>query len=306
MRVAIFGGTGFVGSYLIDALVAAGHQPSVLVRSGSEQKVRHAEQCQLVPGDVRSEPMIDATLEGCGAVIYNIGILKEFAGQGITFEELQHNSVVRVAAAAKRRGVLRFLLMSANGIKRPGTLYQETKFRAELHVKNSGLEATIFRPSVIFGDPRGRMEFATQLHRDMIAPPLPAISFFNGRSPRRGEILMSPVHVEDVCLAFVAALHNPPTVAHTDALGGPDMLTWTEILHRIASTVGRRKWILPMPLSWIRLAVTLFSWLPFLPVTRDQLTMLGEGNTTESTELETLIHRPPLAFVPENIAYLSS
>ena len=306
MRIAIFGGTGFVGSYLIDALVAAGHRPSVLVRDGSEKKVKHAEKCRLVPGDLQSEAMIDATLEGCDAVIYNIGILKEIARQSITFEELQYNGVVRVAAAAKRRGILRFLLMSANGVKQPGTLYQETKFRAELHVKSSGLEATIFRPSVIFGDPRGTMEFATQLHRDMIAPPLPAVSFFSGRSPGRGEILMSPVHVEDVSLAFVAALHDPTTIAHTYALGGPDILTWTEILRRIASTVESRKWILPMPLWLIRIAATLFDWLPFFPVTRDQLTMLAEGNTTDSSELETLIRRPPLAFVPENIAYLRS
>ena len=73
------------------------------------------------------------------------------------------------AAAAKRANVQRFILISANGIKMPGTPYQETKLRAEEHINASGLDATIFRPSVIFGDPRGTMEFATQLYRDMVA-----------------------------------------------------------------------------------------------------------------------------------------
>jgi NADH dehydrogenase len=304
MRVAIFGGTGFVGSYLIDALVASGHEPSVLVRSGSESKVRQAKRCRLVTGDLSSKTAIDGMLEGCGAVIYTVGILQEFPKHGITFEELQYWSVVRVVEAATNRGISRLLLMSANGVKCPGTPYQESKFRAEEYAKASGLDVTIFRPSVIFGDPRGLMEIATQLNEQMISPPIPAIGFFTGWHPQQGAVVMSPVHVEDVAPAFVSALMDPAAIGRTCVLVGPEALSWSEMLRRIAQAAGRSKWILPMPIGFMKIAATLFGWLPFFPVTRDQLTMLAEGNIGDPSVLAALIGGEPRGFVPANLAYL--
>jgi len=304
MQVAVFGGTGFVGSYLIDALLASNQTPCVLVRPGSEDKLQQAERCRAIPGDLNSMSAIDATLEGCDAVIYSVGILREFPNQGITFDDVQYQAVERVADAARAKGISRFLLMSANGVKSPGTPYQETKYRAEEYVRKS-FDVTVFRPSVIFGDPHGRMEIATQLLSDMIAPPLPAVGFFRGWNPTRGAVLMSPVHVEDVALAFVTALDDPSTVGRTYELGGPEALTWSEMVHRVARAVGRDKWILPMPLGLMHLAAALLDWLPLFPVTRDQLTMLAEGNTADPTALQKLIGRPPLEFVPQNLKYLS-
>ena len=304
MRVAIFGGSGFVGGYLVDALIAAGHEPSLMVRLGSERKVRQAERCRLVAGNLSSTTAIDATLENCDAVIYSVGILKESPKQGITFEELQYNGVVRVAESAKTRGISRFLLMSANGAKSTGTPYQETKFRAEEHVRASGFDVTIFRPSVIFGEPRGRMEIGTQLYAEMISPPIPAVGFFTGWRPYRGAVAMSPVHVEDVAQAFLTALRESSTIGKTYVLGGPEVLSWAEMLRRIARTVGRKKWILPMPIGIMKLAAALLDWLPFFPVTRDQLTMLAEGNTADPAALAQLIGRQPKAFNEAHLAYL--
>ena len=304
MRVAIFGGSGFVGSYLVDALIAAGHEPSLMVRLGSERKVRQVERCRLVAGNLSSTTAIDATLENCDAVIYSVGILKESPKQGITFEELQYNGVVRVAESAKRRGISRFLLMSANGAKSTGTPYQETKFRAEEHLRASGFDVTIFRPSVIFGEPRGRMEIGTQLYAEMISPPIPAVGFFTGWRPYRGAVAMSPVHVEDVAQAFLTALRESSTIGKTYVLGGPEVLSWAEMLRRIARTVGRKKWILPMPIGIMKLAAALLDWLPFFPVTRDQLTMLAEGNTADPAALAQLIGRQPKAFNEAHLAYL--
>ena len=304
MRVAIFGGSGFVGSYLVDALIAAGHEPSLMVRLGSERKVRQAERCRLVAGNLSSTTAIDATLENCNAVIYCVGILKESPKQGITFEELQYNGVVRVAESTKARGISRFLLMSANGAKSMGTPYQETKFRAEEHVRASGFDVTIFRPSVIFGEPRGRMEIGTQLYAEMISPPIPAVGFFTGWRPYRGAVAMSPVHVEDVAQAFLTALRESSTIGKTYVLGGPEVLSWAEMLRRIARTVGRKKWILPMPIGIMKLAAALLDWLPFFPVTRDQLTMLAEGNTADPAALAQLIGRQPKAFNEAHLAYL--
>jgi len=304
MRVAIFGGSGFVGSYLVDALIAVGHEPSLLVRCGSERKVRQAERCRLVAGNLSSKTAIDATLENCDAVIYSVGILKESPKQGITFEELQYNGVVRVAESANRCGISRFLLMSANGAKSTGTPYQESKFRAEEHVRACGFDVTIFRPSAIFGEPRGQMEIGTQLYAEMISPPIPAVGFFTGWRPYRGAVAMSPVYVEDVAQAILTALRVSSTIGKTYVLGGPEVLTWAEMLRRIAKTVGRRKWILPMPIGIVKLAAALLDWLPFFPVTRDQLTMLAEGNTADPAVLAQLIGRQPTAFNEAHLAYL--
>ena len=306
MRVAIIGGTGFVGGYLVDALVDAGHEPSLLVRPGSEAKVRHADRVRTTTGDLSSKGALLSVLDGCKAVIYNVGILREFRGRGITYEASQFEGLVQTVAAAKEVGVSRLLLMSANGVKRPGTPYQETKQRAEEFSLQSGLDVTVLRPSVIFGDPRGTMEIATQLYNDMIRPPLPAVAFFSGRDQQTGAIVMSPVHIEDVADAFLAALENDSTIGNTYVLGGPDVLTWPDMINRIAAGCGRRKWMLPMPIFIMRLGATLFDRLPFFPVTRDQLTMLEEGNTADPDMLEQLTGRKARAFTAENLDYLAN
>lgn len=296
MRVAIIGGTGFVGSYIVDALLAAGHEVRVLVRAGSDAKVSQRSKVRTVRGDLSSQQALEQLLDGSDALIYNVGLLREFPRQGITFEAAQYQGVVDSVAAAQRAGISRMLLMSAIGVKDPGTAYQQTKYRAEKLALQSDLDVTVLRPSVIFGDPRGTMEFATQLHRDMVKPPIPAIAF-NG-------VRMSPVHVEDVADAFVAALTDKKTIGETLELAGPEVLEWRAMIERIAAATQRRKIILPMPIGIMRLGAMLFDWLPFFPVTRDQLTMLQEGNTAPSETLEGIIGRPARQFVPESLRYL--
>lgn len=306
MRVAVIGGTGFVGGYLTDALVAAGHEPALLVREGSESKVRHRDRVAITTGDLASPAALISLINGCDAVIYNVGILREFPRKGITFESTQYEGVVRTVDAAIESGVRRLLLMSANGVKCPGTAYQETKSRAEDYALASGLDVTVLRPSVIFGDPRGTMEFATQLNNDMVRPPLPAVGFFSGLDRQKGAVVMSPVHINDVSSAFVAALEDDSTIGRTISLGGPEAVTWQDMVQRIAAATGKRKIIVPMPIGLMRLGATLLDWLPFFPVTRDQLTMLEEGNVADASALRALIGREPQAFTTENLAYLAA
>jgi NADH dehydrogenase len=305
MRVAIIGGTGFVGGHLTDALLAAGHEVSLLVRTGSESKARRSERVRTSPGDISSTEALKSVMAGCSTAIYNVGILREFPRRGITFEESQYQGVVRTVEAARQVGIKRLLLMSANGVKQPGTPYQETKFRAEEYARQSGLDVTVLRPSVIFGDPDGKMEFATQLFNDMVRPPIPAVGFFSGHSPEKGAVVMSPVHIDDVASAFVAALENNNAIDQTFALGGPEVLSWTEMVRRIAEATGRKKWILPMPIWIMRVGATLFDWLPFFPVTRGQLTMLEEGNTADPEILRQLIGRDLQDFSVDALGYLN-
>ena len=304
MQVGLFGATGFVGGYLVEALLAAGHKPSVLVREGSESKLPAAGKCRVTQGDLGDATAIESVVEGCEAVIYNVGLLREFPKRGITFEEAHHRAAVRVIDAAKAAGCRRFVLMSANGVKRPGTPYQETKLAAEEHLRDSGLDYTIFRPSVIFGDPYGKMEIATQLYQQMVRPPVPAVGFHTGFSPAKGRIMMSPVSVGDVADAFVSSLVRGETVGQCFEIGGPEALSWVDMLQRVAEAVGKRKWILPMPILLMKLAATFLDWIPAFPATRDQLTMLAEGNTAGSEALEALIGRPAKPFVAGNLTYL--
>ena len=296
MRVAIIGGTGFVGGYLIDALLADGNDVAALVRAGSEDKLRGRGKVRTVTGDLASRDALAALVGGNDAVIYNVGLLREFPRQGITFEKAQYQGVVDTVAAMKSAGVSRLLLMSAIGVKDPGTPYQSTKFRAEQHALASGLDVTVLRPSVIFGDPRGTMEFATQLYRDMVKPPLPGIEFPGVR--------MSPVAVKDVADAFVHALHDDSAIGETYELGGPEVLSWRDIFERITEAAGKSKFVLTMPLALMRVGATLFDWLPFYPVTRDQLKMLEEGNTAPPDALQRLIGRNAQPMTPEALAYL--
>jgi NADH dehydrogenase len=304
MRVAIYGGTGFVGSYLLDALVAAGHDPAVLVRPGSEGKVRQRAKCRLVPGDIGDPKAVGEVLTGCDAAIYNIGILREKPSAGITFKALQYEGAKLSIEAAMDRGIRRFVLMSANGVRAHGTPYQETKYLAERFLAQSELDYTIFRPSVVFGDPRGLMEFCTQLRDDMIRPPIPAPNFFTGSSPATGGFSMSPVHVRDVAESFVRTLSERSTVGETYALCGPETLTWPEIVRRIAAAVGRKKTIIPVPVSMVGLAASMLDRFESFPITRDQLDMLVEGNTGDSSAIFETLGILPARFDVENLAYL--
>jgi uncharacterized protein YbjT (DUF2867 family) len=305
MKVAVFGGTGFVGSYLLDALLARNMEPVVLVRRGSEAKLRQRGQTRWVTGDVSDPAAVAEALRGADAVIYNIGILREFPKRGITFEALHFEAARRVMDLAGAAGVRRFLLMSANGVKAEGTQYQVTKYRAEQYLQATELEWTIIRPSVIFGDPRGRMEIATQLYRDIVMSPLPAPLFFRGLLPiDAGGAAMSPVHVQDVATVFAESLRRPETIARTLRLGGPEALSWREILERVAQAGGRRLISLPAPAWGLKAVARLFEGFDRFPITGDQVTMLMEGNTCDSGEIFEEFGVDPLPFDLRQLDYL--
>ena len=95
----------------------------------------------------------------CSTVIYNIGIIRQFNSKDITFEKLHYEFAKMVIDRAVHYDIKHFILMSANGVKSEGTGYQTTKFRAEEYLKSSGLNYTIFRPSLVFGKPKNDQEF---------------------------------------------------------------------------------------------------------------------------------------------------
>lgn len=307
MKVALFGGTGFVGSHLVDGLIAAGHTPRLLVRPGSEARVTRRDVSEVVQGEIGSAEAVAECLAGCDAAIYNIGLLREFPAQGVTFEAMHYEGCVRAIAAARAAGVQRFLLMSANGAGPEGTPYQTTKYRAEQSLAESGLDWTVFRPSVVFGDPQGRMEFCTQLRDEMIEMPIPAPLFHEGLLPlQAGRFQLSPVAIEDVTQAFVQALETPESIGQIFPLGGPEALEWREIIRTIAEACGRRKLMLPAPAWAVRAVATLLDGQPWFPITRDQLDMLLAGNVCDGREAWTLFDITPRRFGTAALSYLGT
>ena len=147
MKVALFGGTGFVGSYIVKELIKQGYTPKVLVRPGSEKKLVHSEKCDIISGDIFNKNSINEVITDVDATIYNIGIIRQFKRQGITYEKLHFQSAKNCIDIAKQNGINKFILMSANGVCADGTNYFKTKWMAEQYLKNTDLDWTIFRPT---------------------------------------------------------------------------------------------------------------------------------------------------------------
>lgn len=304
MKVAVFGGTGFVGSYIVRELVRKGFIPKILVRSGSLSKI--ISPCEVVRGDIKDKNAIIETIRGTEVVIYTIGIIREFPKKGVTFKELQLNGLKRCIEIARKIDVKRFILMSANGVRSDGTAYQTTKWQADEALTKSGLNWTIFRPSLIFGDPRGegRPEFCTQVRDDMLSMPFPAPLFYNGLLPfNSGLFSMSPIHVKNVAEFFVKSINLKICEKNIFDLGGPEVLTWKEIIHKIALASGKRTWKIPAPVVVIKIAASILDRFKWFPVTRDQLTMLMESNTVSANYFDDFSINPK-KFNLENLEYL--
>ena len=165
-KVGILGGSGFVGRHIIQELLSNGYKVKAINRT----KIKD------IDNDSFSQVSIDlfsdsiySHFEGLDCVIYNIGIIREFPyEEGVNYKNLHENLTSHIICMAEKAEVQRFLLMSANGVERQLTNYEKTKFNAEKKLIKSKLRWTIFRPSLIFGNPNGRMEFCTQLKRDII------------------------------------------------------------------------------------------------------------------------------------------
>ena len=305
MKVALFGSTGFVGSYIVKKLISKAFIPRVLVRKSSAQKITSGS--EVIYGDIQDRNSILETMEGTEAVVYNIGIIRQFPHKNLTFKELHVNGVNRCIELAKSIGVKQFILMSANGVKPDGTEYQRTKWEAEGILIKSGLKWTIFRPSLIFGDPcgQGRPEFCTQIRDDMLSLPIPAPLFYEGLLPfNAGSFSMSPIHVDNVADFFVKSISQELCYEKIYNLGGVDSLTWKEILHQISLASKKRTWKIPAPIFIIKMLALMLDRFEWFPVTWGQLTMLMEGNTVSDNYFEKF-SITPRKFIKDNLEYLS-
>ena len=306
MKIAVFGGTGFVGSYIIDNLIESQYTPRILVRENSKKKIISADKCEVIIGDIFDEEAIREVINGVDAVIYTIGLIREFPSLGITFEKLHFEGAVKCMDLSSEAGVKRFILMSANGVCPDGTGYQKTKWMSEQYLKNTDLDWTIFRPSTIFGDPRGngRPEFFTQLKSDLIDLPLPAPLFHQGLLPfNAGNFLMSPIHIKDVAQFFVKSIKEEKYYGQVFELGNENH-TWKEMLKMLTTALNKNKLMIPAPIGPIMAVASVLDRFSWFPATKDQLTMLAEGNTCDSSKLFSDFEIEPIPLNADNLSYL--
>lgn len=293
----VTGATGFLGHHILHALRAQRHGIRALVRPGSGRKLAFTGGVTIVPGDVDCD--LVPHMAGADAVIHLIGIIREFPARGITFEKLHYQATRRVVEAARRAGVKRLLHMSANGAAEQGvSAYQTTKWRAEREVMASGLDWTIFRPSVIFGGAGGEMEFTRTLAGVMAKAPVMPV--FGG-----GGFLLDPVAAEDVAGCYVRALTMPETHGRVFHLCGGHPLPYRDILKIIAAALGRPKApMVNVPWAAIRPQAKLLGRFGWFPVTVDQLDMLRCGNVCPDADWTRVFGVTPRPFTAENLSYL--
>lgn len=287
-QIFVTGGTGFVGKVVLRALQAHGFIARCLVRPGSEPDLRGFESIERVPGDVLTPKGLAASIEGCTAVIHLVGIIRERPGLSVTFERMHAVATANMVESARAAGVRRYLQMSALGT-RPNarSRYHRTKWEAEEAVRRSGLEWTIFRPSVIYGPGDGFVTLLARLVRRL--PVVPVIG--------DGKYQLQPVAVEQVAEAFARALEQERTAGQTYEVGGPRPYPFTEILDLIGAALGKRKVRkLYQPLGVMRPLVACLERLPFFPLTSDQLVMLEEHNVCDAEPFFKTFGLTPLPF----------
>jgi NADH dehydrogenase len=210
------------------------------------------------------------------AVVHLVGIIIEKGTAG--FESVHVEGTRRVVEAAKQSGIKRFVHMSALGTgENANARYHQTKFAAEQIVRESGLDWTIFRPSIIFGEKDEFLNTFAGIAR--IAPAVPIIGSGKGK--------LQPIWVEDVCRCFVKALEMQETVGQTFEMGGDKAYSVEEILRLLVQSMGKRRMFVHLPVPIARLQARLFNFLPGKPpFTEDQITMLAEDNVCDASPLK--------------------
>ncbi|OZC04450.1 NAD-dependent epimerase/dehydratase family protein [Rubricoccus marinus] len=301
MLVLVTGASGFVGSHLVPALLAAGHTVRALSRSPEADP---REGVETVHGDVTDVGSLKGAFEGVDAVVHLVGIIDESPSKGVTFEAIHVDGTRNVAHAAKEAGVERFVHMSANGARLDGkSEYQTTKWRAEEIARGVGFEhLVVFRPSTLFGDPGpDNPEFAKRLWETLVKP-FPVLPVFG-----KGDYELQPVHVQACADAMAAAVTREASGGESYCVAGHERIPYTEVLKRIARGGGiEPKPTAPVPIFAARLGVNTLGKAGLLPISPAQFEMLVEGNTCDPTAFFEDFGVTSPAFDGESLGYLAT
>ena len=286
--VTIFGGSGFIGTQVVRALAepgsgAGGARIRVAARNpGRGYKLRmlgDVGQIEVVQANVRDPQSIERALDGAEAVINLPGLLFERGRQ--TFQSVHVDGPRAIAEAAARRGVTRFVQMSALGADLDSaSAYARSKAAGERAVREVISTATVVRPSLVFGPEDSLFNrFAAMATK---SPFLPLVG--------GGATRYQPVYVGDVASAFARLATDPVTAGRTYELGGPAIYTFRELMELILKVTGLRRVLLPVPYPAAGLIGSLgdiqakIGLLPPPLLTSDQVALLRTDNVVGGAE----------------------
>lgn len=270
--VTIFGGSGFVGTQIVQLLAKRGHRIRVAVRrpdlAGHTRMFGSVGQIVPIQANVRNAASVRRAVVGADIVINLVATGHSRGAQ--TFDAVNAEGAANIAAAAKAAGVSTLVHMSALGVDLAADVsaYAASKLAGEAAVFKAFPNAIVMRPSLLFGQGDGFFNLMGGLAR--LLPVLPLIG---------GETRFQPAYVGDVAEAFAQAAEGQVKPGRIYELGGPQIETHRQLLARIQREAGRNRPTLPLPSGLAKLLALPFAILPFAPVlTADQVELLGVDN----------------------------
>lgn len=269
MLVTVFGGTGFLGSRVTRQLLGNGHSVRVAVRRPDRLRPLgpHEAMLSAVEADIRDTVSVENAVDGARAVINAVSLYVEKGDA--TFDAIHVKGAANVASAVRRIGADRLIHVSGVGadVKSP-SLYIRKRGEGERAVREALPFADILRPCVMFGRDDSFINRIVGLARTLPIIPL----FGNGRTR------LQPVHVVDVARAAASCLDSETRAPEIYELGGPDIRDYRELIEAVMRSIGRRRWLVPVPFAiWDSIAAAA-NMLPEPPLTEGQVALLKRDN----------------------------
>ncbi|MGE5140989.1 MAG: complex I NDUFA9 subunit family protein, partial [Rudaea sp.] len=296
MNVLVTGITGFVGSHLAPRLVSAGHNLTGLVRNiGPRGHLSPGVQVSFVRGDITRPDTLPAALQRIDAVFHLAAI--PYDQQGSTMQSINAAGTRNLVNAMEQAGVKRLIHLSALAVdSRSPYGYLRTKGAGEDAVRASALDWTIFRPSVLIGE---EDEFANALARWLVVTPLFFPLVGDGKSR------FQPLWIEDLVTMLLQALADPSRIGKSYDLGGPEILSYEQMVRQILAVLHRSRLLIHMPVPVMRPVVRVMGTvLPRPPATTGLLELLAVDNSTASDSVERYFGFHPRRF-SDTISYLN-
>ena len=297
-NILVTGAAGYVGNNLVRRLLQDDHRVRALVRSRTKAETRLADvldRVEIVTGDVTQPETLPPAMADIDTVIHLVAVAIESGAA--TYECVNTQGTINVVDAARDAGVRRFINMSQNGADSALPYrFLASKGAAQDYVAGSGLAWTALAPSVIWGP---QDEFANVQARLIRLTPL-VFPVVGG-----GQAKFQPVWVGDVVEAAARCVIDDTTTGQTLGLGGPEVLTYAEIVRRVLRALGARRLTVNVPVPLLRPVVAVMgAVLPNPPVTAGLLELLNVDNTVAENALTGVFGIEPRAFVPEHLAYM--
>lgn len=276
MDVLLAGGSGFIGSRLCAELLDRGHDVTALSRSPDDDALPDGVETAM--GDVRAYDSIADAFEQRDAAVNLVALspLFEPGGGNEMHDQVHRQGTEHCVEAAEAAGVSRFLQLSALGADPDGpTHYIRAKGRAEEAVRDSDLDWTVVRPSVVFGEGGQFVGFTRKLTPPVLAP-----------LPGGGETRFQPVHVADLVGMLADTLETETHVGDTYEIGGPEQLTLADVAQLVREAQGGSVHVVPVPMSLAGIGMTVGGLIPGVPFGPDQYRSLQFDNTTDDNDID--------------------